>query len=362
MLLSSRPLLDTLADAAYFVDREAELDAIGRAVEQSLNVLVLGGRGAGKTSLLRQAAHKLREKREHRVEVVDAAIAGGDTAALLAFVAERLLGPEEVTVPVEGSGSFRQTVARIGGRTEERPTPAGKLLAVVDRLRGGLWREMASVGGDEEGPWYDPTAPIVVVLDGAPAGVSHTLFGQLRDELWSLPIVWVVSGDEADRAGFLRPPADAFFDVRLELAPLGHAAAQELVRRRFDRPPPKTVLQRIVGSTDRMPRALVTAARRHVSDPSSSDEQAQQRRAAAQAKLFAIGRPAAMLVSEMQARGGAASASDEDLLRVLGWSRPRAAQVLKQLEEAGLVTASRRRTEGAGGRPRTVYELIEDVL
>lgn len=362
MLLSGRPLLDTLADEAYFVGREAELAAVDRAVEQSLNVLVLGARGVGKSSLLRRAAYRLRQRRHHRVVFVDAAVPGGDPAALLEFIAEQLLGPEEVVVSLEAQlQQLQQGFGRLGNRTEARlPTPAGRLLAVVSNVRSRLAQELSSVSGDENGPWWDPGAPAVVLLDGAAAGVAHALFGQLRDEVWSLPIIWVVSGDEAQRAGYLRPPADAFFDVRLQLTSLSLEEAAELLRTRFDRPPAKKVLRRIVDSTDRSPRALVAAARRHLSDPSSTAEESLRLRAEAQTTLAACGRPAEMLVAELRVLGGAASASDSDLLSALGWSRPRATQVFKQLKEIGLVTASQQRTDGAG-RPRTVYELVEDI-
>ena len=58
--LSDRPLLDTLTDAGLFVDRAAELATLGRAARQGLNALVVGSRGMGKTSLLRQLVFRLR--------------------------------------------------------------------------------------------------------------------------------------------------------------------------------------------------------------------------------------------------------------------------------------------------------------
>src|SRR5437870_5093353 len=72
-----------------------------------------------------------------------------------------------------------------------------------------------------------------------------------------------------------------------------------------------------------------------------------------------FGRPAAMLMSELESLG-AASAADERLLRRLGWTRPRAVQVLRELEDRGLVTSSS--VKGRAGRPRKVYrpsDLIE---
>jgi predicted transcriptional regulator len=59
-----------------------------------------------------------------------------------------------------------------------------------------------------------------------------------------------------------------------------------------------------------------------------------------------------MLLAELEARG-AASASDEELLRSLGWTRPRAVQVFSELEEAGLVASETEK--GPTGRPRKVY-------
>lgn len=67
-----------------------------------------------------------------------------------------------------------------------------------------------------------------------------------------------------------------------------------------------------------------------------------------------------MLVAELRARGGAASASDEGVLDSLGWSRPRMVQVLRQLERAGLVESSTRNGAGAG-RPRKVYRLLAAI-
>src|SRR3712207_7523930 len=46
------------------------------------------------------------------------------------------------------------------------------------------------------------------------------------------------------------------------------------------------------------------------------------------------------LVAELQARGGAASASDEGLQSALGWTRPRLVQLFKELEKRNLVVAT----------------------
>jgi len=364
MFLGGRPLLDTKADAKYFVDREAELSSVLNAVGSGLNAIVFGKRGSGKTSLLRQAAYRLRADRLHRVTFVDAA-AAGDAVSLLRLIAERLVGPEGVNIPAPNSALGM--VERSIGRYETRPTVAGEMLNTVDRLRRELTYELSSPGGDEDGPWWEPDEPAVVFVDGPTPRAAHTIFGQLRDEMWSLPITWIVSGDEDRRAGYLTPPADAFFEEQVTLRSLSPSAAVELLSRRLDDDmrAHKDVLRDVISLTDRQPRSLVSTARTYLpallNGSTANIEQVRQRRDAAKSTLAELGRGATMLVAELRARGGAASASDEALLESLGWTRSRAVQVLRQLEDAGLVVSSEQRGEGAG-RPRKVYELAEPVL
>jgi hypothetical protein len=361
MLLSGRPLLDTKADERYFVNRSDEMEAAQRAVRHEINTLVVGPRGVGKTSFLRRLAYDIRAARTHMVEVVDGSVAP-EPLALLTLVAERLVGPAVVTVPHESS--IQATMQKIAGRTEARPSSPQRLLSVVDRLRAELPSDLDRVPADAHGPLWEPGNPAVVLLDDPSVAAAQVLFGQLRDELWTLPIVWIVSGDDVHRAEYLHGAADAFFESRVALGPMTHAAAVELVTRRLDRGAPSPFIERLVAMTDRTPRALVTVARTQGTKEGTSQESVAAEDArldAARSALFALGRAAEMLVAEMQARGGVTSASDEGLLTALGWSRPRAVQVLRQLEDAGLVTSSLQRADGPG-RPRKVYELIELVL
>jgi hypothetical protein len=60
-----------------------------------------------------------------------------------------------------------------------------------------------------------------------------------------------------------------------------------------------------------------------------------------------------MLFAELLAMGSA-SPSDAGLLDRVGWSRPRANQVLRELEREGLAVAQNELINGAG-KPRRVY-------
>ena len=361
MLLSSRPLLDTRADRALFAGRTPQLAALDRARHAGLNTLVLGDRGAGKTSLLRQLALRLREERCHRVELVDAGPTDG-AEALLTLLAERLLPPAGAP-----SGA---PYGPPSGLSE-----GGRLLALLDRLRRELPDVLDHPPVDPTtGPAWEPGRPVVVLLDNASPAAAHVLMGRLRDETWSLPAVWVVAADRSAAAGFLEPPADTFFEARVVLDELSADEAMALLRARLAAARqaatvdgvPDELLRRIVeGVPVRTPRALVSALRdvvgaagEAVASPTLAAVDlvtGQQRERAG--RLAQLGRSAAMLVAELQSRGGSASASDDGLLDALGWTRSRASQVFRQLEAADLVTASERRVNGAG-RPRKVYELV----
>lgn len=307
--LSGRPLLDTRADVALFVDREHESARLRRALDEGLNVLVTGPRGCGKTSFVRRVLTDLR-----------AADAAGPTPVFVvaatverpADLLRRVAGALDVTA--DGSESARDVVAALA---------------------------QADLGG-----------PRPVVVDGLPVATAHPVFGQLRDELWALPITWVVTCPDRDEPDFLRPPADAFFDVVLRLGPLADGAVRELLRRRAtpaeldDR-----AVAEIVSLAGGSPRKALDLARRLLTDPAAADglrAEVLQRRDV----LESLGPAAAMLLDELET-SGPASASDPALLARLGWTRPRAAQVLAELEQAGLVEGT---TVPEGpGRPRKVY-------
>ena len=150
--LSGRPLLDTRADAALYVDRAAELARLSWSVDEGLNALVAGDPGSGKTSLLRRLQADLRTSLGTGGRVVLLDLAGVDGA-------------------VEALGRLLEAVAP--PRPDGAPDPAYDASSVAEVL--ARLEAVAQPGR------------LVVLADGLPIDLAHPLFGQLRDELWRLP-------------------------------------------------------------------------------------------------------------------------------------------------------------------------------
>jgi energy-coupling factor transporter ATP-binding protein EcfA2 len=316
--LSGRPLRDTRRDRELFVDREAEIQAIRAALGHGGNVLVLGARGSGKSSLLHYVGHLLEVEDARPLVAVD-----GRTATtaqeFLALLGERLNVVSSQDAPWP--------------RTETQT-----LLGALAQMRAAL-----------------PDEETIVLVDEMPsAEAARTLFGRLRDELWELPLTWCVTADIRDRGAYTEPPADAFWRKILELPPLTPAQSEELLRRRLEGDQPSSdVLEWIVENAGGNPRRLLSLAHDVVVDGSDPSELMTKQRERS-AKVEQLSEPARRLLAELEA-GGPASPSDEGLRQRLGWSRARASQVFGELLEHGLVRAST--AASAGSRPRRLYEV-----
>jgi DNA-binding MarR family transcriptional regulator len=183
------------------------------------------------------------------------------------------------------------------------------------------------------------------------------LFGQLRDELWSIRATWVVAADARERAGYLRSPASEFFETVVTLKPLSSSDSLELLHRRArDAQVPEGALERIARLAEGNPRRLIELARESLIEGRDLDQAAGLRAVRAK-RTTSLGEAAVRLVEYLDAHGGA-SASDDRLLAELGWSRSRATQVLRQLENAGLVEPG---IESSDFGRRKIYMLTDSL-
>lgn len=326
-MLQGRPLYDNPSDRKYYVP-PPEWDAVSRALDRGNNTLLHGLRGAGKTTLLRQLQLALREREEPVVFVDAAAVA--EPLELVARVRDALK-------PRPGILDQSLLVARsrevLG---DPSPPPGGASRLLYDMLTG--------LGQDVE--------PTIVLLDAsATAQALYGVFGRMRDTIWQLPHRWLVAIDDSDYATVLKPPADAFFDTVIALAPRSADDLLQILQRRTDELPDE-LLSQIAEDARGNPRAAIRAANDAIvhGDGPAGDLTARGRLLDAAAQL---GRPQGMLMAELLDIGQA-SPSDQVLLDRLGLKRARVNTLLQQLHDAGLVDAAVERSNGPG-RPRTIY-------
>jgi hypothetical protein len=332
-VLEGRPLYDNAADRKYFVAPDRAWRKLQTAARRGFNTLVVGPRGAGKTSLLRQLALDLRDGGPGLPPMFVDATAIENPMELIESVREALRGRPGVVQEMASQVSFA------GSLIGPRP-PGAASTYLVQRLR-----EMA----------HDD--PHLILVDASSSGsAAYQLFGRLRDELWQIPHKWVVAIDEDDYADVMKPPADAFFDVVVALPGLSDDELAQMLKLRgagLTQP----VRRKIAAASDGNPRAALQSARQAVVE-SIDPMDVLERQVRLETAASALGRAHSMLMAELQSMG-TASASDAALLKRLGWTRERATQVFGDLEDHGLVVASQERQPR--GRPRKVYRPVEDV-
>lgn len=328
MLLAGRPLYDNLADSQLFV-MPPQWDEVVRAIDRNLNVLVAGPRGSGKTSLLHQIQHQFRGQSEP-VRFVDGT-AASDVLELVERVRHALRGGEPGPLAVAAE------------------TAVGAFAPVSDPIAGAsraLEVHLRAIG---------EAHPAIVLLDASSAPEAvFDLFGRMRDVLWQQQHRWVVAIDDSDRTTVQKPPADAFFDLVIEL---GQWSTQRLVDMLVRRQPEeegiaRDMVVRAAAGAEGSPREAIRALSHAVvfkEDPNAFLSQ----RADLLDRASALGRAPAMLMAELLDREQAGP-SDGDLQQALGVSRARLNQMFGQLEDAGLVVARSERPSGPG-RPRLLY-------
>ncbi len=330
MMLSGRPLLATAADRRYLVERP-EADVVLGHVRAAMNTLVLAERGMGRTTFLRHLEGRLEDEASIDTLYLDGHRLS-DAAMILLAVRDRLAGPRTSIGESLRTAAMQFTPTLVEARNEEA-------LRLVRELATGAKKRR-----------------VCVLLDDPDPEIAHRLFGRLRDELWQTGLVWVVAGDQVRRQQYLTPPADAFFERIVELAPLTDTQQRDLIRRRMGRQDNRELLDVRVESGH--PRALLTALRDTAGSADDVHTLLARRGARQQRAHNELGRLEEMMLAEIE-DGATASASDPDWTGRFGISRQRAQQALAALEREQLVRAER--LPGPSGRPRKVYRRVEAV-
>ena len=317
LLLGQRPLGTSNADHRLFVDRASELARVRRALELRLNVYVHGPPGIGRTTFLRQLQRDSAEARYTSLGRFDS------MHARLDAVQAGVTGASVAQHQGEGFGAtFERTVAAMGGKV---------IRSIEDPLRD---LRAAASGATQE-------SPHILLVDDLPHDDCQQLFGRLRDDMWEIPILWIVAGTTP----YLDPPADSFFEEQLELSLFDRDAFRQLAVQRAASGTADE-RQRLLRAARAVSASVAPCTPRHaisvLREVYLTEEitEASKRIAELQASRSGLS-PTAVKVLDALTAHGPTHAGDESLLASLGVTRSRVVQVLGELESKGLVSAQR---------------------
>lgn len=323
--LSQRPLTGSKADGRLFVGREAELRRLERAAQLGFNVLALGERGIGLTSLMGQ----------HQRRMEDA----GRPCFYLSGTKINSSGQvfEAIRTGGMGSGQIPDPIREVMGLPEAR--------SAFHNLVWDIHRVDAEV------------LPVVILDDMHDPKLTHQMFGRYRDEMWELPCRWVVCGLIRHRYEYLTPPADAFFEAEVVIGPMDGSVAGDLLEARLATASPEDAqvaepirshYEQIIKEGRGNPRQILASAR----DALLRDNGENASREISQWKATSLGETEGRVWQYMLIHGPV-SASDEELLNHFAITRARAAQVLGNLEKDRLAVSYHEKQ--SVGRPRKMY-------
>lgn len=338
--VEGRPLLDTRTDMAIYLPRPEMEQQLRDGIRQGLNTLLEGPRGSGKTTLLRALMYLFRTESSDRELIYVRAAVARNVTTLLELIIAALTHEDSPSDPAQAQPG-----------TPSPPTSAHGTGAAAGEILGrqgltGELRPLRLITTLAEIVAGHP--PVAVIVDDVDPVVGNQLFGVLRDEVWAVGALWIVTATPDGVGTLTKPPADAFFEAVVHVRNLSGQDAEDLLAQRLGH-------QVSVPYQENgwLPRRLLELARNSAPQEWNLSVSARARRDAEIAKL---GRPAAMLVAALE-QLGPISPSDERLLTELGWTSSRASQVLRQLLEAGHVTYHESRGTGPG-RPSRLYELV----
>ncbi len=332
-----QPLAQSRSDQRRFVDRDEETRSIIAAVKASQPVLVLGGRGSGRTSLLNHVAWLLAHDETPRDSVLISGELARDPAQLLGVLVARI---GRLAAPGGSRARWLEDLQALS-------MPDGPFGTVV---QPAILMELIDLLGER---LAELERPVCLMIDEVLPAVAHGVFGTLRNELWALPgASWIVAGESAAGPLYREPPADAFFAHTVVLAPLSDADARKLLHAHIPNLGEPDV-EKVLAAGDGNPRRLLrTAADIQAGIPPNEAPTHEMVE-----KATSLAGPLAGRLVEYLSEHGAASASDESMLRQIGASRQRASQLMHQLHSAGLLQTVEQAKEGRPGRPARRFTI-----
>jgi len=339
-----------------------EVAQILQAIKAGFNVLVVGQRGSGKTSLLNHVEYRLKDDPKEFVVPVFA-LSEIKTAADFIWLLARMIHNRSNQLPIS---KIKRTVLRsleilVGGGIlpeviDLARQPSGEMTH-IDQYR--VLDEFVNICTEIKHRGIQP----VFLIDEADKmpDLIHGILSSLRDTLWRTGAVYVLTCDEMTKPLMLRPPVDSFFERIVELHPLSYDEMVDFIRKRLKADLfPHEVYKMIHLASNGIPRNIVRTSRmiaeKHADEhwsPSDFVEKASSilKHDRAMSRSEFLSRSERLVMQYVQ-DSGPSSASDKNLQTFLAVKRARLVQILTKLERLGFLKSTQ-----VPGTRRKLYSL-----
>lgn len=363
--LSLSPILATESDTKYFVDRSKEVRILLDSLVYRRNVLLVGERGSGKSSLLNYIEFRQRDQ------------------------------PGMIIIPVSFGWNIKTPeefvnllLSRTLHQTQTHSTLKEKISEFAEKqlAAGQFYKQLKSAQSaqiEDQDLSYSQLGffeklvsliraqgfNIAYFVDDADkyAEAFYNATSSLRDFLWRTAATYFVSADISSLHIYKRPPLDAFFDHTVHLHELSLGETEMLINARAQGKASHEVCKMVYEHANGNPRetlkllqTIFEDAMRHATESSGSEIETANLgtidlQASAKAVTSSLESTLAKRRAELQELGycerkileylenhGPSSSSEKDFQAYVGVKRARLVQMLRKLEKKGTLKSIRR--------------------
>lgn len=340
--LSTRPLLATAYDLRMFANREEAIDQCMKVISLRENALIVGERGAGKTSLINYLVFKLGSEKRNLPVYINF-FEYGENFTQKTFLESMLHRTSIELQKREGkrfSKKFLEAISKVQidflPITIERKKDSSVLSSTLERLKN-IADELAKQN-------YQVTYFLDNTDKVDPQGIWSSLRG-IRDTLWAIDVSFFFSLLPSQVDNVLKPPLDHFIPFVIRLKPLSPRGVKEMIQKRIKSSESafsREVIDEIYKRSQGNPRIALHLSRLALDSALSRKETLVLPEHMSKSVLIQINRLSLIqrnVISYLLEHPGT-SASNEDFAKEIGVGRSRLSQILNELVKAGILNWS----------------------
>lgn len=348
---SPRPLMSLEDDRNYFTKYE-EIEKIIRAVEIGENVLIIGDRGSGKTSLLNHMLyHYFNTKSTEQVIPVRF------SALSIEELNQKNLVRSLIRNIFDSISKIKSTSERIKVILNKMIDSSPTTLPDLAKLDSMLQTNTDTARDDFEALTERLSELVLSIrkkeinffvmiddLDKFPADKVWHTFRSIRDILWELHFSLIITALPDQVSEITKPPLDQFFPYWIKIPSFDMEYTKNLIEKRFNKSQvtiSNDALEAIVNRTKGNPRSIIAIMKNVIESSDFSGQITLD-------NINNLGLPYSIRLSDIQravinylSENPNTSASTKNFIARIGVTRSRLSQILNDLKKDDLIDSKK---------------------